>query len=285
MESLREGFDFDTLNKQFTNLYDFYKMIREDPSINMSKFIQELPINYDSSVKIIELPKKFNELYTPFIEDLSKLEKLDLAFEIDVQDYAEDEDYRSLQLYLYGHKFEDYSNLYLYLWLWEEEGKLNANIYSSKDSCFVLSDLFNEQELELFKKYLDLFSKHKELIYIYLVLKHGDLYSNALYNNYSTSINLNVGNDWSLYDGLNEFYLYCSDASNYVKIPFKLGTEFGIDYENCKACIEDKYVKLPNQAYDEFVNSIYLNKDYIARKEYPACKSEEFFRTRTSGSH
>lgn len=286
MESLREGFNFDTINKQFTNLYDFYKIMRENPSISIFNFIENLTINLDSSVKIADLPKRFNELYVPFMHDLSKLEKLNLAFETDIQGYEEGEGFRSLKLYLYGHNFEDYKNLNLYLWLWENKGELEANIYSASDNHFVISDFFNDHEHKLFKQYLDLFSKHKELIYIYLVLKYGDFYyRQALYNNLSTSLNLVVNNDWSLYEGLNEFHFYFSDGANFVKIPYKLGDAFGIDYDKCEACIEDDYVKLPNRAYDEFVQCIRLNKDYIARKEYPACKSEEFFRTRTSDSH
>ena len=64
----------------------------------------------------------------------------------------------------------------------------------------------------------------------------------------------------------------------YLKIPFKFGEDFGVDYDNCKALLtDDEYYDLPNEAYDEFLNEIYINKDYIARKEYPKCKKEENF--------
>ena len=280
MKSFKECFDFDRINRELTNVYDFNKIRRENKNIDIFEFRDGLDTDHENSVPISELIKHINELYIPFMADLSKLKKLDIAEELDVLDYSECENFKFLDLFLYGHIYDEEFKGKLELWLVENDDIFSAKTVSSNDH-FVNGPKIVGYSDDLFKQYLDLFSKHKELVYTYLVLNHGPYYGGrALYNNLGTELSFHVDRDWSLYSGLNDVSIYFNNYDSFVEIKFKLGEDFGIDYDNCKACIEDEYIKLPNEAYDEFINEIYINKDYIARKEYPACNREDFQRGR-----
>ena len=111
------------------------------------------------------------------------------------------------------------------------------------------------------KSYLDLFQRHQEFIKVFA--NHESV---SLSNQTWVMMGLYKDRDLNITDGLKTLQIhgYLSDTYNFIfDIYFKLGENFGIDFEKTKFLVHDREVKFTDEDIIDFTNSIFVNKYYI----------------------
>jgi len=271
MESFKDYFNFDEINKEFTTIINYSGMSILE-IVNTIENFDNIKADYENSIQIREIIEKFNELYTEFMKDLTGLEKLHIAREVDILEYYEksfgiNKTDRYLKLFLYLTTLKKDRNSRVLI-ISEKDEEINLMLKNSRYGYDVTKVNMTERRKELFKKYLDLFSKHNELIKMYTNLRYDNGYRTSCLNDgFTCGIDLDLDEYWDMYDGLKEVYFHIRIKGNSIMIPFKLGDNLKIDYENCDFSDEnDEYIKMPNKAYDELINEIYINKECLTKR-------------------
>ena len=265
MKSFRDYFDIEEINKEFTRIINYNGMSIPEMQLTIEEF-KKYDVDYENSIQIVKIPERFNELYTDFVNDLSSLDKLRLATEVDIENYYEDDNTKFLKLLLYATYLTN-ERKSLYLLISEENSELKVTAFDTRYIHEKHKINMTERRQRLFKQYMDLFTKHKELISMYYNLKFDNNYrSSCLNNGIVCAIDFDIDNYWDMYNGLEDVCFYIRINDSYIKVSFKLGSNLRIKYSDCEFNYNNEFIKMPNKAYDELINEIYISKECLTKR-------------------
>lgn len=240
------------MNLVFTNTltrYDFCQV-----GFNLNK----TTINYDNTISLYCLVYKLNKLYQKFKIEYEKLDKLDIADNIEIIGFNKTTEYKSLAIYLDKPKICDFDEIVLVL----ENIHDNIKTFITNNSYYHKTHYAEEIFLDVnkVKAYLDLFEKYDYLFKLYKALKNEFLFGDGTYYLFS-EINgdfLNNLNSFKLFFG-NEGLNYYNNAN----ITLNLGEQLEIDYD--KSIINFNGNEL-NYGIDKVLKATNINKKILNKK-------------------
>lgn len=268
-KTIRDYEDFDDINVNTTNYMAYINSIPLDERMAYEDRIEKEPIKYDDSISLMDIGRKLNDLYVAFMKDYNALPvKLDVGEELDIQDYRErqydDGFHRSAQLFIYKNNQIKGNKSSLEFVVIDSNGEIK-NFVNNRFCCTIFDKRYICTRLDLdkdvLKSYLDLFQRHQEFIKVFA--NHESV---SLSNQTWVMMGLYKDRDLNITDGLKTLQIhgYLSDSYNFIfDIYFKLGENFGIDFEKTKFLVHDREVKFTEEDIIDFANSIFVNKYYI----------------------
>ena len=251
-------------NLVFTDTVNRMDFCRVDFDIDKTKVI------CDDSVSLLHLVSSFNELYLLFKKDYEELEKLELGKYIEVQSFNkfsfDKDNYRNLILYIDKPTITKRGNTILYLREINSEIKpFVTNDINPCDKSYYREDI--ELNNEIVKKYLDLFEKYSLVLNTYNYLKNNQIFGDG--TNYIFTFMDNCRSN--LLEGLSKFKIYFgSDYFNteyFVDLAINLGSDFGIDYDNCRLILDGENILVDMNDYNKIMSDIYVNKKYTKERK------------------
>ena len=221
-------------------------------------------VDLENSISLRDVRDTILGTHKQMLDDYGKLEKLDFGDDYEVLDYirpSKSKSVRELKMALDSPSLiEDEENFVYFV---DNEGKLESFV---TNGYYPLDDKFKMTELnisdEQIKEYLDLFGKYKPLIDFFNYYKTYMIFGDGRYKLYSTinttknRFNSPIRN-LELYGHLDQ-YLSSGDT-------FTINTHGNgkIDLERSSLTIEDENMKLSAKEYNEFLESIYVNKKHL----------------------
>lgn len=265
---IRDYENFDKINKHTTNYIAHINSLSHDEYFEYIKKIDKEPIKYDESLSLMEIGKKLNDLYVAFMKDYKALPvKLDLGEELDICYYREG-DYqtfcRSARIFVYLNNQMKGNNCSAEFLIMEHGGEIknvftNNHLRCSSNSKKFYKDLKIDDSI--LKSYLDLFQKHQDFIKVFANTERVGLSDQTW-----VMMGLYKDRDLDITNGLKKLQIhgYLSDTYDFLfEINFKLGEDFGIDFETTKFMIHDRKVNFSKEDITDFANSIFVNKYYV----------------------
>lgn len=267
MTKITDGFNFDIINRYFTNTRNLQAISNGAWDNRVKERFDSLPINTSDAVTVGLIMQRFNDLYLAFINDLNKLERFNIAKEIDFEYFTNKNNNRYAQFHLDNQSFNsDYSGS-MKLYITDENNNIDAYTMPL-NSGFGVKIPFNMYDSTLLREYLDLFDKHSELIQMYMILtgRKYQLYKD-LCSVPHTSLSLSVDQYWDIYNGLRNIYLYLVYNDNFAKISYNLGENFGIDVQSSYVRINKEKLEFDDVKYfEELTNNVLLNKSFVRER-------------------
>ena len=268
-KTLNEIVDVERVNKHTANFKKDLSSLDYDKYDAYMEKVDNEPINYTECLTFREFAKKYNDLYTAFMKDYNALpEKMNIGREIDVLDYYEDKNiypnYRRVRLFIYKNNQVKGNNDSAYFDIFEKNGDITNCIHNDYNKPSYDKNFFRKSldiKSEILKSYLDLFEKHQEFIKIF-----NNAHRIALSDQSWVMVSFFGDNYLNITDGISQFNIhgYLCDSNNFIfDLHFKLGEDFGIDYDKTKFYIFDTETKFPKEEIESFADSMYVNKYYL----------------------
>ena len=254
------------INLLFTNTCD-----REELFAGTNK-----EVNKEDSISLYDLISAFNKMYVSFKREYDELDKKDLGKYVDFCNFRKTSDnngndIRMLSLYIENPSITNHSSTYLFIT--ETEGKIQS-VLSNDTIPSIYTNYIEYTDLDENKarKYLDLAEKHSLLLDLYARLSNCMLYGDGI-NILFTSCTCDHNN---MLDSLNRIDLdlssvdscYSEESRNRLYASFNLGESFGIDPNCCYLVLNDQRVNTNNDAFNELLKRIYINKEYLVEYRY-----------------
>ena len=222
--------------------------------------LDKISINYHNTISLYCLVYKLNKLYQKFKKEYEKLDKLDVAHNIEIIGFNKSNEYKSLAIYLDKPKVCDFDEIVLVL----ESINNNIKTFITNSSYYHKTHYAEEIFLDVnkVKAYLDLFDKYDDLFRLYKILKNEFLFGDGTYYLFS-KINgdfLNNLNSFNLFFG-NEGLNYYNNAN----ITLNLGEQLEIDYDKSIISFNGNSNKLI-YGIDKILKITNINKNILNKK-------------------
>lgn len=221
-------------------------------------------VNFENSVSLRDVRDTILGTHKQMLEEYGKLESLEFGDGYEVLDFftpSKSERVRELKMVLDNPSLIDADENFVYFV--DNEGKLESFV---TNGYYLLDDNFKKKDLnisdEIIKEYLDLFGKYKPLIDFFNYYKTYMIFGDGRYKLYSTinttknRFNSPIRN-LELYGHLDQ---YLSNGNTFTINTLGSGK---VDLERSSLTVEDENMKLSAKEYNEFLESIYVNKKHL----------------------
>lgn len=247
----------------------FTNTLKEEDFCRVDFDLTQTKVNYCDSISMFHFLSSFNKLYLKFKKDYEKIDKLNFEKYLEVLSFDQfvfDQDYyRNLIFHLKKSNITDQKDTLLYIR--EVNGIIKpfvTNHMNPYDQNYYCKNV--KLNLEIAKKYLDLFEQYHLLLDMYNYLKNNQIFGKSAYfiftfiDNRESNL-LEKLNQINLNFGCNYF-----NSENYVELSIKLGCDFELNYTDCKLTLENKNILANPSEYDKLFKEIYIHKKYTKEK-------------------
>ena len=248
------------INLVFTNTIQAIDFCRVGFDLEKEK------VNYENAINLYKLVSSFNKLYLSFKKKYDDLEKLQLGKDLQILNFDKftisDEKYRILDIYINEPSICEYD--YTILNICEKNNHIYSfisNRINPFDKDFYKKNI--KLDVDICKKYLDLFEKYQLLLETYKQLKNKFVYGDGI-NILCTKIDgdfLNKLTGFEISFGQGSF-----NTDYYVNLYLNLGENLNIDIDKSKIILDNQSITPNKENTNKLLKEVYVNKKYLKRK-------------------